>query len=101
LKEKNIEKQKEYNLHYLLAEVPTIWGKASDRLRQRANKHNKNRVGRLPTSEWNRKITLSDKVRRRIGKGTRITVRSMAMPQNSQQMVLFDKQKLGSSVLDL
>src|SRR5215475_4140134 len=41
----------------------------SDRLRQRANKRNKNRVGRLPTSEQNWKIIRSDEVRRRIGKG--------------------------------
>jgi hypothetical protein len=34
LKEKNIEKQKEYNLRYLLAEVRTTRGKASDRLQQ-------------------------------------------------------------------
>jgi len=69
LKEKNIEKQKEYNLRYLLAKVRTTWGKALDRPRQQANKRNKNRVGRLPTSERNRKIILSDEVRRRIGKG--------------------------------
>jgi hypothetical protein len=36
-----MEKQKEYNLGYLLAKVRTTWGKASDRLRQRANKRNK------------------------------------------------------------
>jgi hypothetical protein len=53
----------------LLAKVRTTWGKASYRLRQRANKRNKNRVGRLPTSERNRKIILSYEVRRRIGKG--------------------------------
>jgi len=64
LKEKNIEKQKEYR-----ANVRTTLGKASDRFRQRANKRNKNRVGRLLTSERNRKIILSDEVRRRIGKG--------------------------------
>jgi hypothetical protein len=69
LKEKDIEKQKEYNLRYLLTKVRTMRGKASDRLRQRANKCNKNRVGRLPTSEQNRKIILSDEIRRRIGKG--------------------------------
>jgi hypothetical protein len=57
-KEKIIEKQKEYNLRYLLDKVRTTWGKASDRLRQRANISNKNRVGRLPTSERNRKIIL-------------------------------------------
>jgi hypothetical protein len=62
LRDKNIEKQKEYNLRYLLAKVRTTRGKASDRLRQRANKRNKNRVGRLPTSEPNRKIILSDEV---------------------------------------
>jgi hypothetical protein len=44
-----MEKQKEYNLRYLLAKVRTTRGKASDRLRQRANKRNKNCVGRLPT----------------------------------------------------
>jgi hypothetical protein len=54
LKKKNVENQKEYNLRYLLAKVRTTRGKASDRLRQRANKRNKNRVGRLPTSERNR-----------------------------------------------
>jgi hypothetical protein len=60
---------KEYNLRYLLAEVRTTRGKASDRLQQRANKRNKNRVGRLPTSEQNWKIILSDEVRCRTGKG--------------------------------
>jgi hypothetical protein len=64
-----MEKQKDYNLRYLLAKVRTILGKASDRLRRRANKRNKNRVGRLPTSEQNWKIILSDEVRCRIGKG--------------------------------
>jgi ABC-type uncharacterized transport system ATPase subunit len=64
-----MEKQKGYNLRYLLAKVRTTRGKVSDRLRQRANKHNKNRVGYLPTSEQNWKIMLSDEVRRRIGKG--------------------------------
>jgi hypothetical protein len=64
-----MEKQKDYNLRYLLAKVRTTRGKASDRLRQRTNKRNKNRVGRLPTSEQNWKIILSDEVRRRIGKG--------------------------------
>jgi hypothetical protein len=58
-----MEKQKEYNLSYLLAKVRTTQGKASDRLRQRANKRNKNRVGRLPKSEQNWKIVLSDEVR--------------------------------------
>jgi hypothetical protein len=57
-----MEKQKEYNLRYLLAKVRTTRGKASDRLRQRANKSNKNRVGRLPTSERNRKVILLDEV---------------------------------------
>jgi hypothetical protein len=52
-----------------LAKVRTTWGKASDRLRQLANKRNKNRVGRLSTSERNTKIILSDEVRRRIRKG--------------------------------
>jgi hypothetical protein len=37
-----MEKQKEYNLRYLLAKVRTTRGKASDRSRQRANKRNKN-----------------------------------------------------------
>jgi hypothetical protein len=69
LKEKNIEKQTEYNLRYLLVKVRTTWGKASDRLRQRANKRIKNRIVRLTTSARNRKIILSDEVRRRIGKG--------------------------------
>jgi hypothetical protein len=69
LKEKNTEKQKEYNLRYLLAEVRTTREKALDRFRQWANKRNKNRVGRLPTSKQNSKIILSDEVRRRIGKG--------------------------------
>jgi hypothetical protein len=79
-----MEKQKEYNLRYLLVKVRTTRGKASDRLRQRANKRNKNHVsgsdsgrnklnknhvGRLPTSEQNWKIILSDEVRCRIGKG--------------------------------
>jgi hypothetical protein len=64
-----MEKQKEYNLRYLFAQVRTTLGKASDRLRQRANKRNKNRVGRLPTSKHNGKIILSDEVRCRIGKG--------------------------------
>jgi hypothetical protein len=48
-----MEKQKEYNLRYLLAKVRTTRGKASDRLRRRENKRNKNRVGRFPTSEQN------------------------------------------------
>jgi hypothetical protein len=69
LKEKNMEKQEEYNLRYLLAKFRTTWEKASDRLRQRAKKKNKNPVGRLPTSEQNWKIILSDEVRCRIGKG--------------------------------
>jgi hypothetical protein len=69
LKEKNMEKQKEYNLRSLLAKVRTTWGKASDRLRQRANKCNKNRVGRLPTLEQKWKIVLLDEVQCRIGKG--------------------------------
>jgi hypothetical protein len=64
-----MEKQKEDNLRHLLTKVRTTRGKVSDRLRQRANKRNKNRVGRFPTSERNRKIILSDEVRRRIGKG--------------------------------
>jgi len=59
-----MEKQKEYSLRYLLAKVRTTWGKASDRLRQRTNRRNKNHVGRLPTSERDRKITLSDEVQR-------------------------------------
>jgi hypothetical protein len=62
-----MEIQKEYNLRYLLAKVRTTWRQALDRLQQRANKHNKNRVERLPTSEQNRKIILSDEVRRRFG----------------------------------
>jgi hypothetical protein len=53
-----MEKQKEYNLRYLLAKFRTTSGKAPDRLRQRANKRNKNRVGRLPTSKQNWKIIL-------------------------------------------
>jgi hypothetical protein len=64
-----MEKQKEYNLRYLLAKVLTTWGKTLDRLWQQTNKRNKNLVGHLPTSEPNRKIILSDKVQRRIGKG--------------------------------
>jgi hypothetical protein len=39
-----MEKEKEYNLRYLLSKFRNTRGKASDRLRQRANKHNKNRV---------------------------------------------------------
>jgi hypothetical protein len=39
-----MEKQKEYNLRYLLAKVCTTREKASDRLRQRANKRNKNHL---------------------------------------------------------
>jgi hypothetical protein len=62
LKEKNMEKQKDYNLRYLLAKVRTTRGKASVRLRQRTNKRNINRVGRLPTSEQNYKIILSVEV---------------------------------------
>jgi hypothetical protein len=64
-----MEKQKEYNQRYMLAKVRTTLEKVSDRLRQGVNKRNKNRVGRLPTSEQNRKIILSDEVRCRIGKG--------------------------------
>jgi hypothetical protein len=59
-----MEKRKEHNLGYLLAKVRT-----SDRLRQRVNKRNKNRVGRFPTSEQNWKVILSDEGRCRIGKG--------------------------------
>jgi hypothetical protein len=63
-----MEKQKEYNLRYLLVksvlhEEKRRTGSDSGRTR------NKNRVGRLPTSEQNRKIILSDEVRCRIGKG--------------------------------
>jgi hypothetical protein len=36
-----MEKRKVYNLRYLLAKVRTTRGKASDRLRQRANKRKK------------------------------------------------------------
>jgi hypothetical protein len=57
-----MEIQKEYNLRYLFAKIRTTCEKASDRLRQWANKRNKNRVGRLPTSEQNWKIILSDEV---------------------------------------
>jgi hypothetical protein len=64
-----MKKQKEYELRYLSAKIRTTRGKTSDRHRQRANKRNKNHVGRLPTSEQNWKIVLSDEVRRRIGKG--------------------------------
>jgi hypothetical protein len=64
-----MEKKKKYNLPYLLAKVRTTRGKASDRIRQRANKRNENRVGRLSTSEQNWKIILSDEIRCRIGKG--------------------------------
>jgi hypothetical protein len=64
-----MEIQKEYNVRYLLAKVRTTLRKASDRLRQRANKRNKNRVGRLPMSEQNWKIILSDEVRCRIENG--------------------------------
>jgi hypothetical protein len=63
-----MEKQKDYNLRYLLAKVRTSRGKSSDKLRQRTNKRNKTRVGHIPTSERNWKIVLSDEVRRRIGK---------------------------------
>ena len=65
------EKQKEYNLCYLLAKVRTTRGKASNRLRQRTGRTNatKKHVGRHPTSVRKRKIIISDKVRRRIGKG--------------------------------
>jgi hypothetical protein len=41
-------KQKEYNLRYLLAKVRTTRGKASDRLRQWANKRN-NKPCRTPS----------------------------------------------------
>jgi hypothetical protein len=44
-----MEKQKVYNLRYLLAKVRTTGGKASDRLRQGASKRYKNSFGRLPT----------------------------------------------------
>jgi hypothetical protein len=64
-----MEIQKEYNLPYLLAKVCTTRRKQSVRVRQRTNKRNKNCVGRLPTSEHNWKIILSDEVRCRIGKG--------------------------------
>jgi hypothetical protein len=64
-----MEKQKEYSQRYLLAKIRTTRGKASDRLRQRANKFNKARVGHLTTSKQNWKIILSYDVRCRIGKG--------------------------------
>jgi hypothetical protein len=64
-----MEKQKEYNLRYLLAKIRTTWWKASDRFQQQANKRNKNHVGLLPTSEQNWKIVISDEVRGSIGKG--------------------------------
>jgi hypothetical protein len=64
-----MEMQKEYSLRFLLAEVRTTRGTASDMLRQRTKKRKKNRVGRLPTSEQEWKITLSDEVRCRIEKG--------------------------------
>jgi hypothetical protein len=64
-----MEKQKEYNLRYLVAKVRKKKKKAWDRLQQRENKRNKNSVGCLPTSEQNRKIILSDEVRHRIEKG--------------------------------
>jgi hypothetical protein len=48
-----MEKQKEYNRRCLLAKFRTKLEKASDRLRQRTNKRNKNRVRRLPTSKQN------------------------------------------------
>ena len=55
---------------YLLAKVRTTWGKVSDRLLQRSGRTDaKKSVGRHPTSERNEKIMMSDKVRRRIGKG--------------------------------
>jgi hypothetical protein len=53
-----MEIQKEYKLRYLLAKVRTTRGKSSDRLRQRANKRNNNRVGRLPKSKQICKIIL-------------------------------------------
>jgi hypothetical protein len=62
LKEKNMEKQKEYNLCYLFVKVRNTLGKVSDRLRHGANKCNKNLVGRLPTLEQNWKIILSEEV---------------------------------------
>jgi hypothetical protein len=89
LKEDNIEKQKEYNLRYLLAKVRTTWGKASDRIRQRAKKRNKNRVGRLPTSERNKKFILSDEVRRSIGKGSHFTTKVIALTFPVAQMYAF------------
>jgi hypothetical protein len=83
-----MEKQKEYNLRYLLAKVRTTCGKSSDRFRQRAKKRNKNRVGRLPTSEQNRKIILSDEDRRRNGKSEKsekfiITIRRRKRRRNT------------------
>jgi len=67
LKEKNIEKHKEYSLRCLLAKARTTWGKASDRLWQRANKRNKNRVGhRSGTGKsycWTRSDVGSERVR--------------------------------------
>jgi hypothetical protein len=54
-----MEIQKEYNLRYLLAKVRTkIVGQAPSA----GEKRIKNRVGRLPTSEQNWKIVLSDEV---------------------------------------
>jgi hypothetical protein len=62
LKEKNMEKQKEYNMCYLLAKVRTTRGKASDRLRQRANKRNKKEYRTSSDIGAERKIILSDEV---------------------------------------
>ena len=83
LKEKTQRNRNEYNLRYLLAKARTTWGKVSNRFRQQANKRNKNRVGRLPTSERNRKIILPDEVRCRIRKRWSLQVRASSYISNN------------------
>ena len=62
------EKQKEYNLRYHVGQSPDYMRKNVGRA-PTAERAQEKRVGRLPTSERNRKIVMSDEVRRRIGKG--------------------------------
>jgi hypothetical protein len=85
-----MEKHKEYNLRYLLAKVRNTRGKASDRFRQRVNKRNKNRVGRLPTSDQNWKVILSDRFRQRENKRNQNRVGRLPTSDQNWKIILSD-----------
>jgi hypothetical protein len=69
LKEKNIEKQKEYNLRYLLAKVRTTLRKSVGQA-PTAGKPTQQKPCRTSSDIGAElEIILSDEVRRRIGKG--------------------------------